>query len=171
MELKTIAENSKASQGAKELEWLLEKVAVIKPQAILEIGVHQGYSLETWNKAFKPKVLIGVDNDLHDLKWEDAHILAADSHLPSTLGRVKKILSGRKVDFLFIDGDHTYDGVRQDYLMYAPLVRAGGIIAFDDMDLDSNPLVDVYKFWPGVASKHKSEFIHKDSNGIGVIYV
>ncbi len=36
------------------------------------------------------------------------------------------------VDLLFIDGDHRYEGVMADFLLYAPLVRPGGIIAFHD---------------------------------------
>ena len=34
------------------------------------------------------------------------------------------------LDLLFIDGDHSYEGVRQDYKMYSKLVRDGGLIAF-----------------------------------------
>jgi hypothetical protein len=30
------------------------------------------------------------------------------------------------VDFLFIDGDHTYEGVKKDFEMYSPLVRREG---------------------------------------------
>jgi len=36
------------------------------------------------------------------------------------------------VDLLFIDGDHSYDGVILDYNSYAPLVRKDGIIMFDN---------------------------------------
>ena len=36
------------------------------------------------------------------------------------------------VDFLFIDGNHSYEQVLADYLMYSPLVKRGGIIAFHD---------------------------------------
>lgn len=35
-------------------------------------------------------------------------------------------------DFLFIDAGHTYDDVKQDHEMYAPMVRAGGVVAFHD---------------------------------------
>jgi predicted O-methyltransferase YrrM len=49
-----------------------------------------------------------------------------------TLEEVKRILGGEKADFLFIDGDYTYEGVKRD-LMYSPLVREGGIIAFHDI--------------------------------------
>jgi len=39
------------------------------------------------------------------------------------------------VDVLFIDGDHSYAGIIADWLLYAPLVRPGGIVAFHDMEL------------------------------------
>jgi len=41
---------------------------------------------------------------------------------------VKKILAGRQVDFLFIDGDHSYEGVKKDFEMYSSLVRKGGVV-------------------------------------------
>jgi 2-keto-3-deoxy-L-rhamnonate aldolase RhmA len=39
---------------------------------------------------------------------------------------VKEVLGGQPLDYLFIDGDHTYEGVRKDFEMYGPLVRAAG---------------------------------------------
>jgi predicted O-methyltransferase YrrM len=59
--------------------------------------------------------------------------MRADSHLPVTADAVRNVLAGRDVDAMFIDGDHTYAGVKQDYEMYESLVRAGGIIAFHDI--------------------------------------
>lgn len=37
-----------------------------------------------------------------------------------------------KIDFLFIDGDHSYEGVKKDFDLYLPLMNKGGIIAFHD---------------------------------------
>ena len=37
-----------------------------------------------------------------------------------------------KIDFLFIDGDHSIEGCKNDYDMYAHKVVAGGYIAFHD---------------------------------------
>ena len=37
-----------------------------------------------------------------------------------------------EVDFLFIDGDHTTNGVLNDFYNYVDLVKSGGYIAFDD---------------------------------------
>ncbi len=35
-------------------------------------------------------------------------------------------------DFVFLDGDHTYEGTRQDWEGWSPLVEPGGIIALHD---------------------------------------
>jgi hypothetical protein len=46
---------------------------------------------------------------------------------------------------LFIDGDHTYKGVKMDFEMYQELVKPGGFIVFDDYhDEISSPEVKVF---------------------------
>jgi predicted O-methyltransferase YrrM len=39
----------------------------------------------------------------------------------------------REVDLVFLDGDHTWESVRQDVLDWAPKVRAGGFLALHDV--------------------------------------
>jgi len=58
------------------------------------------------------------------------HYIKANSHLEETVDRVKRIADS--VDLLFIDGDHTYYGVLTDFKLWAPLVKPGGYIVFDD---------------------------------------
>jgi hypothetical protein len=36
------------------------------------------------------------------------------------------------IDMLFIDGEHSYSAVLADWLLYAPLVQPGGLVAFHD---------------------------------------
>lgn len=43
-----------------------------------------------------------------------------------------KIIPQEKVDFVWIDGDHTLDQVKRDILNYMPLVRSGGILGGHD---------------------------------------
>ena len=46
---------------------------------------------------------------------------------------MRTALAGRPLDVLFIDGDHSYDGVASDFAAYGPLVRQGGLIGFHDI--------------------------------------
>jgi len=79
---------------------------------------------------------------------QNIHLIRANSHDTETLQKVKKILNGKNLDFLFIDGDYTYEGVKRDFEMYGPLVRKGGIIAFHDIVPSRYENVGgVPKFW------------------------
>jgi len=42
------------------------------------------------------------------------------------------------VDMLFIDGNHSYESVLCDFLLYYPLVKSGGIVAFHDTALSAD---------------------------------
>lgn len=38
----------------------------------------------------------------------------------------------RSLDFVYIDGDHSYEGCRRDIVAWAPKIRAGGVLAGHD---------------------------------------
>lgn len=40
-----------------------------------------------------------------------------------------------KIEFLFIDGDHSYEAVKLDFELWSPLLINGGIISFHDTNL------------------------------------
>jgi len=82
------------------------------------------------------------------------------------------------IDFLFIDGDHTYEGVKQDFQMYSPLVKKGGLIAFHDIndtELHRSRNVYVAKLWYELKDDPRFEAIEFNSHlnwaGIGVLLV
>lgn len=178
--MRDIADKSGASQGAEEMYWLLINTALIKPKVILEIGVHLGHSLKAWNDAFKPKTLVGLDNETNDTlnsymengELGNCKIVYGDSHDDKTGEKVVEALESQFVDFLFLDGDHTYDGVRKDFEMYAPLVRKGGIVAFHDACIKNHPLVQVYKLLDELETVgRKITRYHNDANGVGILHV
>jgi len=138
-------------QERSEIAGLLEFVAALDPKTVLEIGTSNGGSLFLFARAAAHDALI-VSVDLPDgefgggyPRWRGSpyqafaadgqhiQLLRADSHEPQTLETVRAALGRRQVDVLFIDGDHTYAGVKQDYETYSPLVRDGGVIAFHDI--------------------------------------
>ncbi len=49
-----------------------------------------------------------------------------------------------KIDFLFIDGDHSKEGCKSDFELYAPKILNGGFIAFHDFYPDRKDLGPTY---------------------------
>jgi len=99
----------------------------------------------------------------------------ANSHAFSTLQRVRAILGDRPLDVLFIDGDHSYGGVRADWEMYGPLVAPDGLVAFHDIVVHPPETgCEVHTLWQEL----KERFAHweivadggKSMGGIGVIW-
>lgn len=174
-DIQAIVASNRASQNGAELLTVLYEVDQIKPKVIVEIGIHQGYSMEVWKKAWPEAEVIGIDNDLHSLDFEattNCQIIDADSHLPDTLADLKNRLNGRQIDFLFIDGDHIYDGVKQDFENYSALLRKGGIVALHDANLKDNEAVEVHKLWAELAEVTKSVLIVGElGTGTGILYL
>jgi predicted O-methyltransferase YrrM len=42
-----------------------------------------------------------------------------------------------EVDFLFVDGDHSYEGARADLMHYGPKIKPGGTLLLHDFQLES----------------------------------
>jgi predicted O-methyltransferase YrrM len=181
-------------QVEEEIVSLLKLVERLKPRVILEIGTAAGGTLFLFCRASDPKATI-ISIDLPGgrfgggyPKWkiplyksfakdlQRIHLIRANSHDSKTLEKVKSFLRGRRIDFLFIDGDHSYEGVRRDFEMYSSLVRSGGIIAFHDIVIHPPQTgCEVSKFWNEIKNSYKYVEIVKDWNqkwaGIGVLYV
>ena len=94
---------------------------------------------------------------------QKVHLLRMSSHFPETLKKARRILQGNKLDFLFIDGDHSYEGVKKDFEMYYPLVSDGGLVAFHDIYTYRDK--GCSKYWQEI----KSEYNFKEIGNIGVI--
>jgi len=100
--------------------------------------------------------------------------LMEDSHDLETKKKLQSLLKNESVDLLFIDGDHTYKGVKKDWKMYSPFVKKGGLVVFHDICLHLNvPRCEVEKFWKEIKKgKRVVEYIDQNDiswGGIGVI--
>jgi len=137
-----------AGQRSNEIVGFLELAYSLEPRLIGEIGSAQGGNLLLFSLILPADgQLISVD--LRDDPFRSSIFqrlvspaqqlacLSGDSHAPATKDQVKAALAGRQFDVLFIDGDHSHEGVAADFEMYAPLVRPGGIIGFHDIVLDA----------------------------------
>ena len=172
-------------QKRSEIIALAKAVAALKPKIILEIGTARGGTLLIWSSLASKKV---ISCDLtHRAPQKplfealpppgstcQVQLLTGDSHAAAFKQRVAQALNGERVDFLFIDGDHTESGVAQDYNDYREFVRPGGIIAFHDI-IENQPLPDnqVFHFWKQVKQgKSVEEFVDDPQQcgfGIGIV--
>ena len=160
----------------------------LKVENFIEIGTDKGGTFALWSKLSGDGLKISVDlphaefgtnfnlqerNLFLSKLGNNVHLIQGSSHENSTQKKVDEILQGKKVDFLFIDGDHTYLGAKCDYLMYKDFVRPGGWIAFHDIkDTEYHRSVNcrVDQLWSELEG-NKIEFIEPSTKfgGIGFI--
>jgi cephalosporin hydroxylase len=209
--MKEYANHSDAIQKAYadydplQIQWeLIELLHTIEdlptsPKVICEIGLSRGGTFYVLSQYWPNATLISIDlprgidveGKLFDRSWvgelirafaKDVRVIFGNSHDQSTLDQLKAILNGRTIDFLFIDGDHTYEGVKMDFEMYGPLVK--GIVAFHDIEdfvttgpspIAGKDTVQVKKYWNEIKHNYRHGEIVKSpgkqgSRGIGVIW-
>lgn len=77
-------------------------------------------------------------------------LIKGSSYSEEVLAQVREELHSELIDFLFIDGDHSFSGVIQDWESYNELVRANGFVVFDNYStstwLDVKKAVDSIDF-------------------------
>jgi len=174
-------------QYKKEYLSLLENIFIpLNPKIVVELGSHAGGSFWGFCEASsKDAMLISIDRnhggDSDKIKkfHKNAITITGDTQDKNNLMLVKNIIEDKEIDFLFIDADHTYDGVKKDFEVWSPLVRDNGIIALHDIVYHPhNKECNVNKFWIKLKtynqySPWKSEEYHFEPNqynrGIGVL--
>jgi len=169
-----------AIQKAEELAQFLDLVKTVEPQVIVEIGSYAGGTLWAWTRLADTVWAVdlpptgtyaatGTAQQSHG-----ASMVFGDSHDPLTGETLRSALQGRPIDVLFIDGDHTYGGVKADHEMYGPLVRAGGLIGFHDIVAHpGQPDIEVHRYWAEIRTPDVIEIIVPTDppwGGIGVLH-
>jgi len=150
------------------------------PKLAVEIGVYYGGSLQIWlENSYQGCTVIGIDPDPKPRSYEipegvTLKLVNGYSTDPAYIKRMKEI---GPIDFLFIDGDHSYEGARADFENYGPLVRTGGVIAFHDIRPHPNdPANEVWRLWKdiqeaGYVTQELLAVHTQPQGGIGVVYV
>lgn len=117
----------------------------------LEIGLgHYGSTHFLWRQIYKKVITIEKNFERirefgRNMKKFYGNWVLSDgrSQFFNGLSNDEKIISDvynkvSDVDFLFIDGNHSYESVLCDFLLYYPLVKKGGIIGFHDTKLSES---------------------------------
>ena len=184
----------KPTQIRSEIIALLEIVKKNSSQNILEIGTANGGTIFSFARmGGDDAVLATVDLPNRAFgygypswrariyrsfpaKGQKINLVRGDSHSNETFEEVERVFGSSNVDFLFIDGDHSYEGVKKDFEMYGQLVKKGGVVAFHDIvDGDEEFVGGVPRFWSEIKNNYRHDELVHDWNqgglGIGVLYI
>lgn len=163
-----------AQQHPKEIGWLLQHLKGVK--SVLEVGSCHGNNLKLFSEVAAPGArfraidlgelpgaregLMQVKEDLK-AKGFDADVCFADSHSLATVAWAK---AEGPFDVVFIDGDHSYEGVKQDWVNYGGL---GKVVVFHDV---VHPECGVKELWSEIEKYHVTVKKVESSMGLGIVF-
>jgi len=172
-------------QVADELERMIALYVERKPKRILEIGVWYGGTLKEWLVHARPgAVVVAVDLNHPNVRAYE-HWKHPDTDLVTVYGKsqtlsvVDCVRSYGPYDWVFIDGDHGFDAVRQDVFHYQPMIAPGGVLLMHDIaapDGSEDTLYPPGRVFGQLATMYDTDaYVTKEAcdaaHGIGVVYL
>ena len=164
--------------------WLMD---AMRPNAVVELGTHTGYSFFALCQAAKA---LGLDTELYAIDtWEgDVHAGAYDNTVyesvrdvlerdyPEKTHMVRATFDDARpqfpdgsVDLVHVDGRHFYDDVRHDVETYLPALSDRGVMILHDIVVHERDF-GVYKYWEELQEKYDT-FGFTHCKGLGVLAV
>lgn len=111
------------------LKWYAKRIAPGNP-LIVNIGVEYGASVVCLKTGSPHGIILAVDIDISKCEAGPiAYYIQSDSG--KLVSDWVHFTRGKTVDLLFIDGDHSYEGVAKD-LVWTWWVRPNGVVIFHD---------------------------------------
>jgi predicted O-methyltransferase YrrM len=139
---------------------------------VVEIGVFEGVNTVILSKAMsKDGKTFGIDPFFKGGLGVCYHKKITETHLKRN--KVRNLVSlvekysfdavsdiPATVDFIFIDGDHSWEGISKDWPLYSDKLKAGGIMALHDtstIDADGGYVQDSVRYYNEVI-RHDDRF-------------
>ena len=174
-----------AMQKPDEVAQLLAVVKEHQPRTILEIGTANGGMTWALGRVAHPDAtIVTVDTDeyhrernfrsgdgrfAHGLPGQTIKQIKGDSHEVTTAALIGTFAP---FDLAFIDGDHTYEGVTQDWEWYGPMVAPNGLVCFHDIcEHAEEEDCHVDRLWSEIRTSQATQIITPPYTwgGIGII--
>jgi hypothetical protein len=135
-------------EGLEDLIGYINKVFPTKNMNMIEIGSYAGESTELFSKHFNKVIAIDPfinDYDSNDLTCNYLPLTEVYNIFTNVIDKYDNIVHIRhtsddaiiqlketQVDFVYIDGLHTYEQIKKDIANYLPLIVQGGFIGGHD---------------------------------------
>jgi predicted O-methyltransferase YrrM len=176
---------------AGELAWLIGLAKETGARSYLEVGARYGDTFydvvrampenslgvcvdlpgEAWGTKGSESSLASACKELVDMGYHIRQIMG-DSRSPAV---IRMVATAGSYDLALIDGDHTYDGVKADWLNYQPFCK---VMCFHDIvghgqRHDANTYVEVPRFWAeleGAGYKTREVIAENSTMGIGAVW-
>ena len=171
---------------AGHLPFACDLIAALKPQFIVELGVHYGdsyfgfcqtvaesnltcvcYGIDTW----RGEAHGGFgDNSIYDAvtRHNDRYYRSFSYLLRSTFDDALNQFSEQSIGLLHLDGSRTYEAALHDFTNWLPKVKPGGVILLHDIAVRTGDY-GVWRLWEEVQKKYPN-FAFRNNNGLGVLW-
>jgi hypothetical protein len=180
-----ISQRNTPSAWAEHVPFTFWLIDILRPSTIVELGTHTGVSYSAMCQAVK---LLGLstkcfaidtwkgdehagfysDDVYQDLAaFNDKHYGGFSRLVRSTFDDALRHFEDGFIDLLHIDGFHTYDAVRHDFMSWLPKLSTKAVVLFHDTNVRENNF-GVFALWPELISERRHfEFLH--GHGLGVL--
>lgn len=139
------------SISIEEVAFLTDRILETQPAYVVEIGTAAGASTALMLKTLE---LIGGARTLHSIEYLEhcyfdksrkpgfmvdsiyaAHPEWYRLHTSKTAFDLGEITSGKKIDFLFIDGNHMHPWAAIDTILALPFIKQDAVVVYHDINL------------------------------------
>ena len=161
-------------------------VTVLRPNLIVELGVHSGNSFCAFCQGVEENNLqtkcYGIDTfagETHSGFYDESIFIDISSFVKEYFGGFAYLIRGafdenvdqfkdKSIDLLHIDGLHTYEAVRHDFETWLPKVSEDGVILFHDIQVKCEDF-GVWRLWGEIKEKYSLTYEFCYGYGLGVL--